>query len=196
MSHVVHATMDSPIGRLRLSASPQGLRSIDFAAGDAAKAPVDATLRRAITQLREYFAGQRRAFDLALDPQGTEFQRQVWQALVAIPYGETTSYGELARRIGRPAAVRAVGAATAATRCPSSSHATASSAVTARSPATPAASRSSARCWISNGAACTPSSRSAEHRPRQRKMSLTATTVSGNATRRIDSPGRKGVMRA
>jgi len=111
MSHVVHGTMDSPIGRLRLSASPQGLRSIDFAAGDAAKAPVDATLRRAITQLREYFAGQRRAFDLALDPQGTEFQRQVWQALVAIPYGETTSYGELARRIGRPAAVRAVGAA-------------------------------------------------------------------------------------
>ena len=60
-------------------------------------------------QLEEYFAGRRTRFDLPLDLQGTPFQRRVWSALLAIPYGETLTYGELARRIGRPAAARAVG---------------------------------------------------------------------------------------
>jgi methylated-DNA-[protein]-cysteine S-methyltransferase len=62
-------------------------------------------------QLTEYFAGTRCHFELRLDPRGTPFQQQVWAALCAIPYGETTSYGELARRIGNPRAVRAVGLA-------------------------------------------------------------------------------------
>lgn len=62
-------------------------------------------------QLAEYFAGTRTSFDLALDARGTEFQRAVWRALVAIPYGETRTYAEIARAIGRPEAVRAVGAA-------------------------------------------------------------------------------------
>jgi methylated-DNA-[protein]-cysteine S-methyltransferase len=62
-------------------------------------------------QLTEYFAGTRRDFELRLDPRGTPFQQQVWAALCAIPYGETTSYSELARRIGNPRAVRAVGLA-------------------------------------------------------------------------------------
>jgi methylated-DNA-[protein]-cysteine S-methyltransferase len=62
-------------------------------------------------QLREYFAGERREFDLPLRFKGTEFQRQVWEALLAIPYGETASYGGIAERIGRPKAVRAVGMA-------------------------------------------------------------------------------------
>ena len=62
-------------------------------------------------QLAAYFAGERMEFDLPLAPQGTEFQRRVWKALVEIPYGETRSYGDLARSIGKPAAVRAVGAA-------------------------------------------------------------------------------------
>lgn len=63
------------------------------------------------TQLTEYFAGQRRTFDVSIDLRGTEFQMQVWEELRTIPYGETRSYGEQARRIGRPAAVRAVGRA-------------------------------------------------------------------------------------
>lgn len=63
------------------------------------------------TQLREYFAGERREFDLPLKPAGTEFQQAVWQALQNIPYGQTASYGEVARAVGRPKAVRAVGGA-------------------------------------------------------------------------------------
>jgi methylated-DNA-[protein]-cysteine S-methyltransferase len=63
------------------------------------------------SQLAEYFAGKRREFDLPLGPRGSGFQERVWRALVAIPFGETRSYGELARAIGRPAASRAVGSA-------------------------------------------------------------------------------------
>jgi methylated-DNA-[protein]-cysteine S-methyltransferase len=62
-------------------------------------------------QLKEYFAGKRQAFELELDFAGTPFQRRVWAALLSIPYGETRSYGEIARQIGDPRAVRAVGAA-------------------------------------------------------------------------------------
>jgi methylated-DNA-[protein]-cysteine S-methyltransferase len=69
------------------------------------------SLREAARQLEDYFAGQRRDFELDLAPDGTPFQRRVWQALETIPYGETWSYGELARTIGKPSASRAVGAA-------------------------------------------------------------------------------------
>lgn len=68
-------------------------------------------LLAAATQLDEYFAGERQTFELALDPQGTPFQKKVWLALADIPYGETISYAELARRVGRPKAFRAVGQA-------------------------------------------------------------------------------------
>ncbi len=68
---------------------------------------VDAATR----QLREYFAGERREFELPLDPRGSEFQKRVWSALRNIPYGTTISYGELAHRVGQPTAARAVGAA-------------------------------------------------------------------------------------
>lgn len=71
-------------------------------------------VRLAIEQLAEYFAGRRREFHLPLAPAGTAFQMRVWQALRAIPYGETRSYGELARAIGSPRAARAVGAANGA----------------------------------------------------------------------------------
>jgi methylated-DNA-[protein]-cysteine S-methyltransferase len=70
-----------------------------------------AVLRQAQAQLAEYFAGQRRDFDLPLAPQGTEFQREVWWELANIPFGGTISYAELALRVGRPTATRAVGAA-------------------------------------------------------------------------------------
>jgi methylated-DNA-[protein]-cysteine S-methyltransferase len=71
-----------------------------------------------VTQLREYFAGARKTFDVELAPKGTPFQLDVWKALCEIPYGDTISYAELARRIGRPAAVRAVGAANGANPIP------------------------------------------------------------------------------
>lgn len=68
-------------------------------------------LGAARTQLLEYLSGTRRAFDLPLDPAGTDFQRSVWEALRAIPYGQTRTYGEIAAVVGRPRAVRAVGQA-------------------------------------------------------------------------------------
>jgi methylated-DNA-[protein]-cysteine S-methyltransferase len=87
--------------------------------GSAQAAPPDAQhapakLRSVRHQLKEYFAGTRHAFDLPLHPHGTPFQLEVWGALLAIPYGETTSYGVIAQRIGRRNAVRAVGAANGA----------------------------------------------------------------------------------
>jgi methylated-DNA-[protein]-cysteine S-methyltransferase len=71
----------------------------------------DPVLARGVTQLREYFAGARDSFDLPLAPNGTDFQRRAWAALREIPFGETRSYGEQARAIHRPTAVRAIGAA-------------------------------------------------------------------------------------
>lgn len=74
--------------------------------------------RRVIDQLGEYFAGKRQTFELDLAPRGTPFQLAVWNALLAVPYGDTISYAELACRIGKPAAVRAVGAANGANPIP------------------------------------------------------------------------------
>jgi methylated-DNA-[protein]-cysteine S-methyltransferase len=111
------STIDSPLGPLTLLSDGEGLTGL-YMEQHRHRPPVphgavedDAPLREAAEQLREYFAGDRRAFDLALRPAGTPFQREVWTALLDVPYGETASYGELAARIGRPAAVRAVGLA-------------------------------------------------------------------------------------
>lgn len=71
----------------------------------------DSLAQKALRQLDAYFQGERTAFDLPLSPQGTAFQRAVWDGLLAIPYGRTITYGELARQLGRPQSVRAVGAA-------------------------------------------------------------------------------------
>jgi methylated-DNA-[protein]-cysteine S-methyltransferase len=100
-----------------LAGTAEGLHFVSFSSGKHAVAVLPdwkdnpAPFRNAVQQLKEYFAGKRRAFDLALIPQGTDFQRAVWQQLRSIPYGETISYRELAERIGKPKAVRAVGAA-------------------------------------------------------------------------------------
>lgn len=109
--------IDSPVGKLWIAWSEVGLVSLGFE-GQPKGARVaedwvhDPTLDcAAIDQLREYFAGKRKQFELPLAPEGTEFQRRVWQQLAKIPFGETISYGELARRIGKPTASRAVGAA-------------------------------------------------------------------------------------
>lgn len=109
----------SPTGDLTLIASDAGLAAIlwdDDAAMQAHYAPRIAApdhpvIAAAARQLEEYFAGTRRTFDLPLDPVGTAFQRAVWAQLHAIPYGETRSYADIARAIGRPSATRAVGAA-------------------------------------------------------------------------------------
>ena len=111
-------TIDSQLGTLRLVERDRALAGIYLATQDVpwlVDVPRRTTrlLERAAGQLAEYFAGVRHAFDLPLSPRGTEFQRTVWRALAAIPYGETRSYGELARAIGRPAASRAVGSANA-----------------------------------------------------------------------------------
>jgi methylated-DNA-[protein]-cysteine S-methyltransferase len=109
--------IDSPAGPLRLAADAEGLRHLEFLSSSRARPrPADwvddpAPLAEAVGQLRDYFAGNRRAFELALLPEGTEFQRRVWSQLCAIPYGETISYAELAARVGNPKASRAVGLA-------------------------------------------------------------------------------------
>ncbi len=110
--------LDTPIGRLLIAGDDRSIHRIEFPKNgnpgdpepgwtESARGPVGDAVR----QLREYFAGQRTDFDLPLEPLGTAFQRGVWKRLEEIPYGETISYGELARRVGNPKASRAVGAA-------------------------------------------------------------------------------------
>lgn len=116
--------VESPLGPLTLVAGDEGLIHLRFpsqegpvpegVAGDAVNRILDLTEE----QLAEYFLGRRRRFDLPLNPTGTEFQLSVWWGLAEIPYGETLSYGELARQVGRPRAVRAVGAANGANPLP------------------------------------------------------------------------------
>lgn len=111
--------LPSPVGTLTLVASEAGLAAIlwdDDAPGRVrlgtlAADPSHPVVREAARQLGAYFSGARTRFDLPLDMAGTPFQREVWAALSTIPYGETRSYGTIARQIGQPAACRAVGAA-------------------------------------------------------------------------------------
>lgn len=117
MEETRYTWIDSPIGALLLAGDDAGLTRLGFGKGKAPLGPKpgwreDARpFRVATRQLREYFAGERREFDLPLRLEGTSFQRDVWNALLAIPYGQTRSYGELASRIGNPNASRAVGLA-------------------------------------------------------------------------------------
>ena len=115
--------MKSPIGVLRLVGEETGrLRRIDFHAGRLRPEPgwkeSGRPFANAVGQLGEYFAGRRTAFDLPLAPEGTPFQLETWMKLREIPYGETITYGELARRMGKPNAFRAVGAANGANPLP------------------------------------------------------------------------------
>ena len=123
-SSIVQARIPSPLGTIAIAATSEGLAGLWFAdnqrylpvelAGPAAWPEADEhpVLQQTGQQLAEYFAGQRSQFDLPLDLRcGTDFQQSVWQALLVIPHGKVTSYGEVSRRIGHPAAVRAVGGA-------------------------------------------------------------------------------------
>ena len=111
--------IDSPVGELGLVATDTTLVAVLWPEEreGRVKFPVEPTtgsndvLRRTADQLDEYFAGDRRSFDLPLELRGTDFQQQVWMALADIPYGETSTYGKQAAEIGRPRAIRAVGSA-------------------------------------------------------------------------------------
>ena len=119
-AEIAYDFFDSPIGPLVVAVEADAIAFLllpkngkpAHVAPDWHRAP--ARLREARAQLAAYFAGQLLAFDLALAPRGTAFQRSVWDQLVQIPYGDTTSYIELARRLGNPNAMRAVGAANGA----------------------------------------------------------------------------------
>ena len=114
-----YKTMKSPVGVLKLVASERGLAAILWENDDPKRVRLGPlvedkkhpVLLEAERQLNDYFAGKLKKFSLKFDFAGTEFQKDVWEALAQIPFGETRSYGEIAREIGRPKAVRAVGAA-------------------------------------------------------------------------------------
>ena len=116
---LVYMYMDSPVGALKLVAHDQALVAVMWDNEDHKRvrlaelieSPQHPMLHKVKQQLEQYFAGQRQQFDLPIDFQGTDFQQQVWQALLTIPYGETRSYKEIALQIGNAKAVRAVGAA-------------------------------------------------------------------------------------
>lgn len=109
--------LDTPIGELLLAGDDAGLSMIGFPKGSMRRQPEpdwifnERQLEEVCRQIGEYFDGSRREFDLRLQLSGTEFQVSVLEALLDIPYGKTVSYGDIAKRIGRPKAVRAVGAA-------------------------------------------------------------------------------------
>jgi methylated-DNA-[protein]-cysteine S-methyltransferase len=117
----VYKRVQSPVGRLTLVASDEGLAAILWENDRPRRVPLhleakdDAhpVLVEAERQLQEYFAGRRQSFSLKLDPSGTAFQRKVWQALMTIPFGETRSYAQIAKQIGYHRSARAVGAANA-----------------------------------------------------------------------------------
>jgi methylated-DNA-[protein]-cysteine S-methyltransferase len=125
MSTHDHATVwdvyESPLGPLRVQAGPRGLCRLSFPGRGEPRDERDrdrAALASATMQLDEYFAGARRAFELALDLPGTPFQRRVWQRLQEVRYGRTITYTQLAERVGRPDIVRGVAAAVGRTPIP------------------------------------------------------------------------------
>lgn len=107
--------LTTPVGPVTVTATDEAVTAVRFGAAASAENLVEEklppVLRQAVGELREYFAGTRRAFTLPLSPAGTPFQQQVWNALRGIPYGETRTYGQIAAQIGRPKACRAVGMA-------------------------------------------------------------------------------------
>ena len=112
-----YCVIESPVGRLLLAGNAQALTHVSFQDGRYPTQPdpqwtySETPFQKSIQQLHEYFSGKRKTFKIKLAPEGTPFQRKVWDALQTIPYGRTLSYGQIANAIGKPQAVRAVGAA-------------------------------------------------------------------------------------
>ena len=110
-------TMDSPLGPIRIAGTNTGLTRVDFQHGLRPVEPIPGwqdtpdVLAEAVQQLREYFEGTRQTFSVALAPDGTDFQQEVWRALQQIPFGTTRTYQDLAQTLGKPKGARAVGSA-------------------------------------------------------------------------------------
>ena len=131
-SGIIYARVDLPVGTVWVASTSTGICTVGVGAGQPERLFVwlsrrigaepprkePKALEAALTQLREYSSGDRRAFALPLDVRGTVFQRAVWDEIARIPYGATATYGEIARRIGKPRAARAVGAANGANPLP------------------------------------------------------------------------------
>jgi len=115
-----YARYDSPLGPVIAVANEGGLTNVDFVGAkyekkvrpDWVEDPSAPALRACIAQLAEYFAGRRKTFDLPLAAEGSDFQKRVWSEIARVPYGQTITYGELAKRAGAPGQARAAGAAT------------------------------------------------------------------------------------
>jgi len=124
VNQTFYSRFDSPVGSLLLAGSKTGLQMISFCSGKRTKKPDaawqedESAFTEVVRQLKSYFAGERKIFDLPLLLEGTDFQKKVWAALRSIPYGKTVSYQTLAETIGFPTAVRAVGAANGANPIP------------------------------------------------------------------------------
>jgi methylated-DNA-[protein]-cysteine S-methyltransferase len=107
-----YAVMNSPLGVLTVASTDQGLAAVCFGDQVPPSGLLDSNANaEPLRQLLEYFHGERTAFDLSLDPVGTPFQRVVWNELQRIPYGETRSYGDIAKQLNKPGASRAIGRA-------------------------------------------------------------------------------------
>jgi len=131
-SGIVYAQMDTPVGAIWIASTHAGVCAIGIGERQPERffawlsKRIDPeppreepkSLEAALNQLREYFSGSRRAFDLPLDVRGTVFQKAVWDEIARIPYGATTTYGEIAQHIGKPNAARAVGSANGANPLP------------------------------------------------------------------------------
>ena len=117
MKKCIHGFIETDIGVIRVTAGPGGVSEVNFMdeVTDPGVMKLDdgeePNLSECLRQLKEYFAGERMEFNLKLDPDGTEFQKEVWNELQKIPYAETVSYGNIAEKLGRPGAARAVGRA-------------------------------------------------------------------------------------
>lgn len=116
MEGIMHTThLSTPLGLIRISGSAQGIAEVKFCDAEATPVPASTSkpdcLLDCVQQLKEYFAGTRQNFDLRLAAEGTVFQRQVWQALLHIPHGKTSTYLQVARAVSGEKAIRAVGAA-------------------------------------------------------------------------------------
>lgn len=109
MKKIFKAYYSSPIGMMEIAGTEDGISSIIFTDDEVTTGMVPEILKDAYDQLDEYFKGKRKVFDLKLSPEGTEFQKRVWEELENIPFGETLSYKDIASRIGNIKAVRAVG---------------------------------------------------------------------------------------
>lgn len=116
---LAYKIVESPVGKLKIVASDKGLVAILWENDNPRRVRLSELVKddrhpvlvKAEQQLKEYFAGKRKAFSIPLDFRGTQFQKNVWEALLGIPFGETRSYGQLAKQLGKPQASRAVGAA-------------------------------------------------------------------------------------